>query len=123
MTQNRLHDLLKPVTDALRDIAPELVDSLHTLTARLNGKLDEEEARLLAWVTTHLAAQDAVIDEPTAETPDQLAEQTTAEQEQATAPAQLGDPSATGVVDGAQGAGTVGQGADPTAVDNGQPLA
>lgn len=119
MTQNRLHDLLKPVTDALRDIAPELVDSLHTLTARLNGKLDEEEARLLAWVTTHLAAQDAVIDEPTAETPDQLADQV-AEQQAADDAAQQPQYS---IPDGAQGAGTVGQGADPTAVDNGQPLA
>jgi hypothetical protein len=108
-----LHELLKPVTDQLEQLGEELAIKADHLFARLNGKLDEDEKRLLAWVTTHLAAADAIVDEPTAETPDELAEQ----REQ--------DVSAQGgeiPVDGAQGEGTVGDGGDATAADSGQPI-
>lgn len=128
---SELYRLLKPVTDELHKLGNDLAEKLPTLLARLNGKLDEEEKRLLAWVTTHLAASDPIVDQPTAQTPDELAEQTTGESDQTSdetgqSPAeQVASPTnepATDAttVDGAQGATTVGDGGDPNPVDAGQ---
>lgn len=121
---SELYRLLKPVTDELHKLGNDLAEKLPTLLARLNGKLDEEEKRLLAWVTTHLAASDPIVDQPTAQTPDELAEQTTGESDQTPAE-QVASPTSepatdATTVDGAQGATTVGDGGDPNPVDAGQ---
>ena len=112
-----LSDLLKPVTDELEAIEPKVAEKAHHLLARLNGKLDEEEQMLFAWVTKKIAALDALIPEV-----DDSEEPTGGPVPVGpyVQPEQLGDPSATGVADGAQGAGTVGDGGDATAVDSGE---
>jgi len=130
-------------------IGDELKDGAAHLIARLNGKLDYEEKRIFAWVMTKLGASDTTIaedpgglhdyvhgtgdvdqsgqaggeggvpagapvaaDTPAADVP--VSDVSTA--------SPTTDPESLGVVDGAQGEGTVGAGGDPTAVDNGQPI-
>lgn len=110
LIMSELSDALQHVTDALDEHDAELARLLEDFGARVNGKLDAVEKQQFADLVTRLAASDAVIEAADPQTP--VASDS--------APAEgLGNTTSAGTVDGAQGAGTVGAGGDPTAIDNG----
>jgi hypothetical protein len=144
---SELSDLLEGVDFGAID--DELKDRAAHLIARINGKLDYEEKRIFAWVMAKLGASStAVAKDPGdaisfvhgTDEADQSGQAggesgvpagapVTADQPAAAVPVDelstqspTTDPASAGVVDGAQGEGTVGDGGDPTPVDSGQPV-
>lgn len=114
LIMSELSDALAEVTAALDAHDAELARLLEDFGARVNGKLDANEKQQFADLVTRLAASDAVIEQAD---PSQPVEPAPSD----SAPAEgLGNTTSADVVDGAQGVGTVGQGADPTAVDSGE---
>ena len=113
LIMSELSDALQQVTDALDTHDAELSRLLSDFGARVNGKLDANEKEQFAQIVTRLASSDAVIDQADPK-PAPASDSAPAEG--------LGNTTGGAVADGAQGSGTVGQGADPTAVDSGQPI-
>lgn len=113
LIMSELSDALAEVTAALDEHDAELARLLDDFGARVNGKLDANEKEQFAEIVKRLAASDAVI-EQTDPTPVPASDNAPADG--------IGNTTGGAVQDGAQGAGTVGQGADPTAIDSGQPI-
>lgn len=114
LIMSELSDALAEVTAALDAHDAELARLLDDFGAHVNGKLDANEKAMFTDLVTRLAASDAVIEKT-----DPKPDATPVASDSAPADG-IGSTTSPSVVDGAQGAGTVGQGADPTAVDSGQ---
>lgn len=111
MIMSELSDALAEVTAALDEHDAELARLLEDFGARVNGKLDANEKEQFADLVRRLAASDAVIEAADPQ-PVPVSDSAPAEG--------LGTSTGGEIADGAQGAGTVGQGADAAAVDSGE---